>query len=48
MLLYASDYPHDHGDDAAENLLAVLSEADREAVLSKNAAAFFDIAVPEG
>ena len=45
MLLYASDYPHDHGDDAAENLLAVLSEADREAVLSKNAAAFFGIAV---
>jgi hypothetical protein len=46
MLMYASDYPHDHGDDAAENLLAVLSAEDREAVLSKNAAAFFDIAVP--
>jgi predicted TIM-barrel fold metal-dependent hydrolase len=46
MLMYASDYPHDHGDDAAESLLAVLSEQDREAVLSKNAAAFFDIAVP--
>jgi hypothetical protein len=45
MLLYASDYPHDHGDDAAGNLLAVLSEADRESVLSKNAAAFFGIAV---
>jgi uncharacterized protein len=46
MLMYASDYPHDHGDDAAENLLAVLSEEDRDAVLSKNAAAFFDLAVP--
>ena len=46
MLMYSSDYPHDHGDDAAENLLAALGEADREAVLSKNAAAFFDIAVP--
>jgi len=46
MLLYASDYPHDHGDDAAENLLAVLSDEDREAVLSKNATAFFDITVP--
>jgi predicted TIM-barrel fold metal-dependent hydrolase len=46
MLMYSSDYPHDHGDDAAENLLAVLSEEGREAVLSKNAAAFFDIPVP--
>jgi predicted TIM-barrel fold metal-dependent hydrolase len=46
--MYASDYPHDHGDDAADNLLAVLSEQDREAVLRKNAAAFFDLAVPAG
>src|SRR3984957_18569553 len=45
MLLYSSDYPHDHGDDALDNLLAVLSEDSREAVLSKNAAAFFDIPV---
>jgi hypothetical protein len=46
MLVYSSDYPHDHGSDALENLLAVLTEEDREAVLSKNAAAFFDIQVP--
>jgi predicted TIM-barrel fold metal-dependent hydrolase len=46
MLVYASDYPHDHGSDALESLLAVLAEEDREAVLSKNAAAFFDLQVP--
>jgi hypothetical protein len=46
MLMYASDYPHDHGDDAAGNFLCVLDEQDREAVLWKNAATFFDIAVP--
>jgi hypothetical protein len=46
MLLYSSDYPHDHGSDAFENLLAVLGEENREAVLSKNAAEFFDIPVP--
>jgi hypothetical protein len=42
----ASDYPHDHGSDALDNLLGVLTEDDREAVLTKNAAAFFDIQVP--
>src|SRR5215475_410233 len=46
MLLYSSDYPHDHGSDALENLLAVLGDENREAVLSKNAAEFFDIPVP--
>jgi predicted TIM-barrel fold metal-dependent hydrolase len=46
MLLYSSDYPHDHGSDALENLLDVLGEENREAVLSKNAAEFFDIPVP--
>ena len=46
MLMYSSDYPHDHGNDALENLLDVIGEESREAVLSKNAAAFFDIAVP--
>jgi hypothetical protein len=43
MLLYSSDYPHDHGGDALENLLAVLGEEGREAVLRGNAAAFFGI-----
>jgi predicted TIM-barrel fold metal-dependent hydrolase len=46
MLLYSSDYPHDHGSDALDNLLAVLGRDGRDAVLSKNAAAFFDIPVP--
>jgi len=46
MLLYSSDYPHDHGSDALENLLAVLGEENREAVLRKNAAEFFGIPVP--
>jgi predicted TIM-barrel fold metal-dependent hydrolase len=45
LLLYSSDYPHDHGNDALENLLAILGESGRDAVLWKNAAAFFEIAV---
>jgi hypothetical protein len=36
-----------HGSDALENLLTVLGEEDREAVLSKNAATFFDIPAPD-
>jgi predicted TIM-barrel fold metal-dependent hydrolase len=46
MLLYSSDYPHDHGGDALENLLDVIGEEGREAVLRRNAATFFDIPVP--
>jgi predicted TIM-barrel fold metal-dependent hydrolase len=46
LLLYSSDYPHDHGNDALENLLAILGGSGRDAVLWKNAAAFFEIAVP--
>jgi hypothetical protein len=34
-----------HGNDPLENLLAELTEEDREAVLWRNAAAFFDIGV---
>jgi uncharacterized protein len=45
LLLYSSDYPHDHGNDALESLLAILGESGRDAVLWKNAAAFFEIAV---
>jgi hypothetical protein len=40
-----SDYPHDHGNDALETLLAALTESEREAVLRGNAAAFFGIGV---
>jgi predicted TIM-barrel fold metal-dependent hydrolase len=45
MLMYSSDYPHDHGSDALENLLAALTAEDRAAVLTKNAAEFFGIQV---
>lgn len=45
MLLYSSDYPHDHGSDALDNLLGVLGEADQEKVLRGNASEFFDIPV---
>ena len=45
MLLYSSDYPHDHGSDALDNLLGVLSEADQERVLRGNASDFFGIPV---
>lgn len=40
FLVYASDYPHDHGP-GAERLLAALSDTEREAVMSGNAASFF-------
>jgi predicted TIM-barrel fold metal-dependent hydrolase len=46
LLMYSSDYPHDHGDDALDGLLEVLGEAGREAVLTRNAAEFFGIAIP--
>jgi predicted TIM-barrel fold metal-dependent hydrolase len=45
LLLYSSDYPHDHGRDALETLLAALTAAEREAVLWRNAAGFFGIGV---
>jgi predicted TIM-barrel fold metal-dependent hydrolase len=40
FLLYASDYPHEHGD-GAERLLAALDEDARAAVLSGNASALY-------
>jgi hypothetical protein len=43
MLMYSSDYPHDHGDDASETLLSVLGDEGREAVLTGNAAEFYGI-----
>jgi predicted TIM-barrel fold metal-dependent hydrolase len=45
MLLYSSDYPHDHGNDALETLLAALTGPEREAVLRGNAAEFFGLGV---
>jgi predicted TIM-barrel fold metal-dependent hydrolase len=46
LLVYSSDYPHDHGNDALGSLLAVLGAKGRQAVLRQNAAAFFDITIP--
>jgi uncharacterized protein len=46
LLVYSSDYPHDHGNGALGSLLGVLGEQAREAVLRQNAAAFFDITIP--
>jgi len=43
MLLYSSDYPHDHGEDGFATLLGVLDDAGREAVLRKNAAALYGL-----
>lgn len=40
MLMYASDHPHDHGD-GGERLLAGLTDAEREQVLSGNATAWY-------
>jgi hypothetical protein len=40
ILMYASDYPHDHGD-GGERLLAAVDDATRAAILSGNAAAFY-------
>jgi len=46
MLVYSSDYPHDHGDDALDGLLSVLGAADQEKVLRGNASSLFGIPVP--
>jgi uncharacterized protein len=42
MLMYASDHPHDHGD-GGERLLAALTDAERERVLSGNAASWYQL-----
>lgn len=42
FLMYASDYPHDHGD-GGERLFAALDDDAREAVSSGNAADFYSL-----
>ncbi len=42
--MYASDYPHDHGDDGIETLLNVLGNDGSEAVLRGNANDFYRLA----
>jgi predicted TIM-barrel fold metal-dependent hydrolase len=44
MLVYASDFPHEHGDGNLEALFEVLDADGREAVLRGNAAALFGLA----
>jgi len=42
MLMHASDHPHDHGE-GGERLLAALTDAERERVLSANAASWYQL-----
>jgi uncharacterized protein len=41
FLMYSSDYPHDHGPDSLEVLLASVGDAGREAILRGNATSFY-------
>lgn len=41
LLMYSSDFPHDHGDDALGTLLELLGEPGRSAVVGGNAADFY-------
>lgn len=43
FLMYASDYPHDHGDDGTATLLDTLGDEGREKVLVGNASEFYDL-----
>jgi predicted TIM-barrel fold metal-dependent hydrolase len=43
MLVFASDFPHEHGDGNLDTLLGVLDDAGREAVLRGNAAALYGL-----
>jgi len=43
FLMYSSDYPHDHGEDATQTLLAALGDEGREAVLRGNARGFYSL-----
>lgn len=43
LLLYSSDYPHDHGDDGMERVMETLGEEGRKAVLFDNATSFYEL-----
>jgi predicted TIM-barrel fold metal-dependent hydrolase len=43
MLVFASDFPHEHGEGNLDTLLAALDDAGREAVLRGNAAALYGL-----
>lgn len=44
MLMFASDFPHEHGEGNLGTLLEVLDDAGRDAVLGGNAAALYGLA----
>jgi predicted TIM-barrel fold metal-dependent hydrolase len=44
MLVFSSDFPHEHGEGNLDALLEVLDDAGREAVLRGNAAALYGLA----
>ena len=44
MLVFASDFPHEHGEGNLDALLEALDDAGREAVLRGNAAALYGLA----
>ena len=44
MLVFASDFPHEHGEGNLDTLLEALDDAGREAVLRGNAAALYGLA----
>ena len=44
MLVFASDFPHEHGEGNLDALLDALDDAGREAVLRGNAAALYGLA----
>jgi len=43
MLMYSSDYPHDHGDGGFETVLGVLGESGRASVFRGNADLFYGL-----
>jgi predicted TIM-barrel fold metal-dependent hydrolase len=45
FLMYSSDYPHDHGDDALGTLFDVVGEDGREAIIHGNAERFYSLAL---
>jgi uncharacterized protein len=44
MLVFASDFPHEHGEGNLDTLLEVLDDAGRDAILRGNAAALYGLA----
>jgi predicted TIM-barrel fold metal-dependent hydrolase len=43
LLMYSSDYPHDHGNDGSERLFEAVGEIGRDRIFHENAEAFYDL-----